>query len=103
MGAACAVLFLSCGTTRTAGNSNQILRQAQDTPTIFEPAEGVVLDNMSCKSPMIDTRNGTKIILVSSAQGTGDYRVVPLAYGLKEGDLLRLDCNSGSVLGIVKE
>jgi len=103
IGAACIVLFLSCGTTRTTGNSNQILRDALDVPAVFEPAEGVSLDETSCKSLMVDTRNGARIVLVSSGQGVGDYRVPPLAYGLKDGELLRLDCSSGAVLGIVME
>jgi hypothetical protein len=76
---------------------------AANAPTSFAPAEGVTLDSDSCKSPMIDTTDGTQIYMVSASGGFGNYRAPEGKYGLEKGELLRLNCKSGEVLGIVKE
>lgn len=56
-----------------------------------------------CRNPLTDPRDGTQIILVRSHDSMGDYRVPAGRYGVGQGELLRLDCATGSVLGIVRE
>ena len=56
--------------------------------------------NDDCKSPMIDPRDSTKIDLFRSFNGRGDYEVPKGKYGVKKGQILRLDCTTGRVVGI---
>ncbi len=100
------ILFLSaitgCGVF-TNSSKSAIIRRAENTPVFFSPPTGVILDNTSCKSPLIDKRNDTKIILISSKNGIGIYQVITGKYGIRKGELLRVDCKTGKSLGIVKE
>ncbi len=83
------------------------MRDAIDVPTHFlvlssggtavEPVPG------SCKSPLLDPRDQTRIILVRSAEGRGYYRVPPGRYGVGSGELLLVECGTGRVMGIVKK
>ncbi|MEZ5003375.1 MAG: hypothetical protein R2730_10120 [Chitinophagales bacterium] len=97
------VSLASCVGSQQSNTNPTILRPAENTPEFFVPAEGVSLDQSSCKSPMIDPRDGTQIVMISSIKGKGNYQVYPYKYGLKNGELLRLDCRTGQVIGIVKE
>ena len=90
---------LSCTTTRSGSQSHIILRQAENTPDAFSPPEGMTLDENSCKNPMIDRRDGTEIIMISAKNGEGTYKVPSGKYGVNKGELLRLDCRTGKVLG----
>jgi hypothetical protein len=51
---------------------------------------------------MVDPRDGTEIGFLRSAQGAADYAVPGRMYGVRAGELLRLECNTGKVLGIVR-
>jgi hypothetical protein len=51
---------------------------------------------------MVDPRDETQIILVRSTPEWGDYQVPPGRYGVKTGELLRLEPATGRVFGIVK-
>jgi hypothetical protein len=51
---------------------------------------------------MIDPRDHTRLTLIRSAGGVGDYEAPPGRYGVQEGELLRLECATGRVIGIVK-
>jgi len=62
-----------------------------------EPAAGE-----GCHSPMVDPSDGTRITLVRSSNGLGDYEVLEGRYGVGKGQLLRLDCANGRVMGVVK-
>ncbi|MBW2937414.1 hypothetical protein KXJ69_04815 [Aureisphaera sp. CAU 1614] len=101
-GALFATLLLGCGTSQKSNSNTHITKQAQDTPEAFVPAQGIALDNASCKSPMIDPRDGTEILMVSAENGFGNYKVTPPKYGVQPGELLRLDCQTGKPIGIVK-
>ena len=96
-------ILLSCGSMKSSGTFGSIIRPAENAPETFSPPAGVFLDGNSCKSPMIDTRDGTKIIMVSAEDGTGNYSVPEGKYGVGKGEFLRLDCSTGKVLGIVKK
>jgi hypothetical protein len=56
-----------------------------------------------CRSPMIDPRDSTKITLFRSFDGRGDYEVPNGTYGVEKGQILRLDCATGRVIGIFKK
>lgn len=97
------ILILGCGTSKNSDFKNQIIRQAETVPKSFLPPEGISLDQNSCKSPMFDPVDGTQIIMVTAQDGKGDYKVPEGKYGVQKGELLRLNCATGEVLGIVKD
>ena len=62
-----------------------------------EPAPGA-----GCHNPMVDARNGTRVKLVRSRDGQGDYEVLEGKYGVGPGEILRIDCATGRAIGIYK-
>ena len=79
-------------------------------PVQFEPPEGFgrlsptdTISGGACLSPMRDPRSGVEIKMVRAANGQADYKVPDGLYGVDPHQLLRLDCNTGRPLGIVKE
>lgn len=82
------------------------LRQAQDLPEAFWADRSMAAAptwEEACYNPMIDPRDQTRLRLVRSARGYGDYETPPGRYGVKADELLRLDCQTGRALGIVKK
>jgi hypothetical protein len=84
-------------------------RAAADLPARFEPADAGArlapadtLRGRGCLSPMLDPRDGTRLVLVRSLTSTGDYEVPGERYGVRGGELLRLECNTGQAVGIVR-
>jgi len=72
-------------------------------PTRFAPADSTrALPESGCLSPLKDPQSGTTIILVRSENGVGDYLAPSGAFHIPDGRLLRLDCSSGDVLGLVR-
>ncbi len=77
-----ACVLVGCSSSHHAWNRNLPIQPAMDVPTHFlvgehggkteEPAPG------PCRNPMIDPRDGTRIVLVRSSEGRGYYRV-PMA------------------------
>lgn len=55
-----------------------------------------------CLSPMKDPVTGVEITLYRSESGLGDYQAPSGSYGLRDDQLIRLECNTGDVLGIVR-
>ena len=100
-----ALFVAGCSSTAPSGRK-ELMRDAIDVPTHFlvlthggaavEPVPG------SCKNPLIDPRDQTKIILVRSAEGRGFYRVPQGRYGVGGGELLVVECGTGRAMGIVK-
>lgn len=85
-------------------------RAASDTPDRFMvgSAAGETTEprpDDGCRNPMVDPRDGTRLTLVLSQRGPegelGDYEVPDRRYGVRPGELLRLDCATGRVVGIV--
>lgn len=62
-----------------------------------EPESG-----QDCRNPMVDPRDGARLGLGRSAAGNGDYEVPKGGYGLRDDELLRRDCGSGRVVGVVR-
>lgn len=95
------ILSLACGTGRTTGDDG-VVRSASDVPDLFDPPVGMTWGDNNCKNPIIDPMDGTELILVHSRDGMGDYRVTGRKYGVSKGELLRINCYTGAVLGIVR-
>lgn len=95
----CLFLLLSCGTTRSG---DVVVRTADNTPPSFTTPTGTSWGGTSCLNPIIDPIDGTQLILVQSMAGMGDYAVEYEKYGVKEGELLRINCTTGEVVGIVR-
>ena len=92
-----------------AGSTPVLLdRPARDTPDHF--LAGSYADNRTtaptadgvCHSPMVDPRDGRPLRMVRSGRTWGDYEAPAGSYGLARGELLRLSCDTGQVLGIVR-
>lgn len=105
MVALCALLLLSCGTTTSTRSMTQVERQAIDVPDRFEAADGVIRTSNACVSPLIDPRDDTTIKLYTSfgEREVGDYSVPQGRYGVEENELLRINCRTGEVIGIVRK
>jgi hypothetical protein len=67
---------------------------------LLMPADTVAGDG--CLSPMADPVTGVRITLVRSESGLGDYQAPSGSYGIKDGQLIRLECNTGHVIGLVR-
>jgi hypothetical protein len=96
------VLLVSCasGSRPTAADPSSI----SDTPDRFlvlDVATGTRSEpsGPACRSPLVDPRDGTRLILVRSSSGFGDYRPETPRYGLADNQLLRIDCDSGGPVG----
>lgn len=102
------ILTIGCA-SRTILASDAWAKEAENVPEHFmvgkhngfEMIEPTAEDG--CKSPMIDPRDSTKINLFRSFDGRGDYEVPKGKYGVEKGHILRLDCNTGKVVGIFKK
>lgn len=94
------LLTTACGSSNTT--AQLISRAPVDVPEAFVPKEGIVFDADSCKSPLVDPRNGTEIMIIRSHASYGDYLGPNGRYGLKRKELLRINCRTGEVIGIVK-
>ena len=105
------VLAGACGMNSSTGfPSTAPLQAGTDLPAQFEPPAGFgrlsptdTIPGNACLSPMRDMRNDTSIKMVRAANGQADYRVPDGRYGVGQHQLLRLDCNTGRPLGIVKD
>ena len=95
------LLLMSCGPGRSTADGD-VVRSAIDVPDLFEVPPGMAWGDNSCKNPIIDPMDGSELILVQSRNGVGDYRVSGYKYGVNQGELLRINCSTGAVIGIVK-
>jgi hypothetical protein len=99
------LIIAACASTSTFSAHESELRPAEDTPVQFVTEEDSALVEDSCRSPLIDPRDQTRLRLVRSgavgARHQGDYAVPAGRYGVRTGELLRIDCGSGQALGIV--
>ena len=99
------VIAAACVSTGTFTPNPANLRMAQDAPPQFVTEDGGPPPEDSCRSPLIDPRDQTRLRLVRSgavgATQQGDYEVPEGRYGVRTGELLRVDCSTGQALGIV--
>lgn len=85
-------------------------REPIDVPERFVtedlPQGSAVTDTLpgpGCRSPLIDPRDGTRLQMVNAQQRVGDYAAPEGRYGVGPGELLRVECNTGRVVGIVPD
>jgi hypothetical protein len=103
-----ALAFMVCVTAgsgcMTHHDAAAKIHPASDCPNHFvAKGSDTAAPSGAARSPMVDPRDGTEIRLVRSDRGWGDYEVPAGRYGLKSGELLRLDTATGRVLGIIQE
>lgn len=97
------LLFLGCGVSWQQRSKGAVLRPATDVPLQFEAPAGMTLGSNSCLNPLTDIRDGTKITMyIFYGEGIGDYEVHIGKYGVHTGELLRVNCATGEILGIVR-
>lgn len=84
-------------------------RPARDVPARFEPvapamrlAPSDTISGDGCTSPIRDPRDGTELRLERAISPRGDYVVPAERYGSGTDELLRVDCNTGAVIGFVR-
>lgn len=105
LGMSLLIFTVGCGSLNSGTVSERaILRPATGITAPFEPPQGITLGGNTCKSPMIDPTDGTEVRMERSfTSGMGEYSVPEGKYGVGRGELLRINCNTGEVVGIVKE
>jgi hypothetical protein len=100
-----AAFMAACSPLVQSGATDAVLRPADDPPVRFETVDGVMPED-GCRSPMYDPRDRTALRLARSSQYgmtyRGDYEAPPGRYGVRPGELLRIDCSTGEVIGIVR-
>ncbi len=72
-----------------------------DDPGMIVPGTDTTA-GAACVSPLIDRATGTRLMLYRSESGVGDYQPPSGAFGIPDGKLIRIECNTGRVLGIVR-
>ena len=95
LSSACAI---GGGTTDLSG---PVDRTAVDTPVAFTFPNGSGIPS-TCTSPATDPRTRAEYRFVRAARGIADYEVPEGRYGVRAGELLRIDCATGRALGIVR-
>jgi hypothetical protein len=108
--AALGPLAAACGYRSSGGFPTAVtMRTAVDVPARFDPppdfsriAPADTIAGGACLSPMVDPRDGTALRMERAAQGRADYAVPEGRYGVGPGELLRIDCNTGAPVGIVR-
>jgi len=83
-----------------------VLRPAEGAPERFVKADSSPITGTPgaapCASPIVDPRNGARLTMERAYQGNGDYTVPAGSYGVRTGELLRVDCATGAAVGIVR-
>lgn len=95
--------FMILGGCSSQSFATKSMRKADLAPASFSAKPGMEMSDTACISPLVDSEDGTEIILVESGKGVGDYKVPSGKYGVKDNELIRVDCQTGKVLGIVKK
>lgn len=96
-------LFAGCATGGPSTfPSTATARPAVGAPPHFTATGGDTGAGAPCRTPLYDPGDSTAIVLIRSAQGAGDYEVPAGRYGVGERELLRLECGTGRVVGIVR-
>jgi len=101
-------LLLAVACSSGVGTMTAVIRPAEAAPARFEPelselrVPGDTIAGRGCLSPMLDPRDGTVITFLRSRIDVGDYDVPSGRYGVGPGELIRIECNTGRVVGIVR-
>lgn len=99
------VSAIGCATGGSSGSGSGD-RAPSETPDQFQVLDGgtprPARAGEGCRNPMVDPRDQTRLELIRSDKGFGDYKVPPGRYGVRAGFLLRLDCANGAAVAIVR-
>lgn len=102
--AALAVLAAACNAVTIY--PTDVLRPAENAPERFVLADSTAIRGTpgaaACRSPIVDPRNGARLTMARAYQGNGDYTVPAGSYGVRAGELLRVDCATGEPIGVVR-
>jgi hypothetical protein len=101
-----AALLCVAGACATGGSfpDDASARAATDVPDAFTvPPLAPGMGDATCRSPVADPRDGARLHLMRSTDGRGDYQVPEGRYGVGARELLRIDCATGRVVGIVRQ
>jgi hypothetical protein len=99
-----AVVLLAGGCVTMRPDDQPELRMPEDAPLMFVTEDG---DSpvQECRAVLLDPRDNSRVRLVRSAQlgamYRGDYEVAAGRYGVRERELLRINCETGAAIGIV--
>ena len=100
-----AVLSLVSGCAATGFPADTDARAASGLPVRFViqgSQPDVAEDPATCRNPVIDPADGAQLTLLRSDRGRGDYEVTAGRYGARSDELLRIDCASGTAIGLVR-
>lgn len=81
---------------------DQVDRPATDAPDMLVREDGRPNANFTCLAALIDPRDKSTLQLVRRIPGQGDYRADAGKYGVSGTELVRVDCATGRVMGIVR-
>jgi len=99
------VLLLVAACAATGFPADSEARVASGLPDRFlvrNLPKGVPAEPGACRSPVVDPDSGARLTLVRSSGGRGDYQVSDGRYGAGDDELLRIDCASGTAIGLVR-
>lgn len=102
-----ALVLLGCGSSQPW---RLVPSPARGTPPFFTTADSARAHDEGCRANLTDPTTGVRLSLVRSIAGAagqpahvGDYAVTPEGvYGVRGDQLLRVDCDRNSPIGIVK-
>ena len=96
------LLLASCASTGWPTEADSaVVSGTPDHFLVVEAATGATSEpsGPACRSPMTDPRDGTRLTLVRSNAGFGDYQPDTQRYGLVGNQLLRINCSNGRPVG----
>jgi|SRR5690606_21472841 len=96
------VTFISCGPSRTSQASG-VVRPVPDAPESFSSPFATSPDDPECQSRLIDPVGQVELILVQSLGEVGHYLAPPGKYGMAADELLRIECRTGKLIGVVRK
>lgn len=95
------IILSGCGSSSNSFTSEEVIRKAVDTPEAFQHPE-MDEENKVCRSPLTDPRTGAEITFLRASWPYADFEVPTGRYGVNSGELLRVNCETGEAVGIVK-
>lgn len=81
---------------------DRIDRPATDVPDMLLREDGRPNAGVTCLAELVDPRDKSTVQLVRTIPGQGDYKVSAGKYGVTGDELLRVDCATGRIMGIVR-
>ena len=98
---ACFLLGACASTSWPTESDSSVVTDTPDHFLVVGAATGAASEpsGTACRSPLTDPRDGTRLTLVRSNAGLGDYQPDNPRYGLAANQLLRINCSDGRPVG----